>query len=61
MVKVHVSVTYPADLSFRTTKLVDHLPFAPDSLMLDHRKLFFYDVTEEDPRRGEAHEIGAVV
>ena len=23
-------------------------------LMLDHRKLFFYDVTEEDPRKGEA-------
>ncbi len=54
VVKVHVSVTYPADLSFRTSKLVEWLPFAPDSLMLDHRKLFFYDVTEEDPRRGEA-------
>ncbi|MGD8897624.1 MAG: hypothetical protein PVJ73_16450, partial [Acidobacteriota bacterium] len=54
VVKVNVSVTYPADLSFRTTKLVEWLPFAPDSLMLDHRKLFFYDVTEEDPRKGEA-------
>jgi len=54
VVKVHVNVTYPADLSFRTSKLVEWLPFAPDSLMLDHRKLFFYDVTEEDPRRGEA-------
>jgi hypothetical protein len=54
VVKVHVSVTHSADLSFRTTKLVEWLPFAPDSLMLDHRKLFFYDVTEEDPRRGEA-------
>ena len=54
VVKVHVSVTFPADLSFRTPKIVQFLPFAPDSLMLDHRKLFFYDVSEEDPRRGEA-------
>lgn len=54
VVKVHVSVTHIADLSFRTNKLVQFLPFAPDSLMLDHRKLFFYDVTEADPRRGEA-------
>ena len=54
VIKVHVSITLPADLSFRTPKLVSFLPFAPDSLMLDHRKLFFYDVTEEDPSRGEA-------
>ncbi len=54
VIKVHVSVTFPADLSFRTPRVVDFLPFAPDSIMLDHRKLFFYDVTEEDPRRGEA-------
>ena len=54
VIKVHVSVTFPADLSFRTPKVVQFLPFAPDSIMLDHRKLFFYDVTEEDPRRGEA-------
>ena len=54
VIKVHVSITLPADLSFRTSKLVSFIPFAPDSLMLDHRKLFFYDVTEEDPSRGEA-------
>jgi hypothetical protein len=54
VIKVHVNVTFPADLSFRTPRVVSFLPFAPDSLMLDHRKLFFYDVTEEDPRRGEA-------
>jgi hypothetical protein len=54
VIKVHVSITLPADLSFRTPKLVSFLPFAPDSLMLDHRKLFFYDVTEEDPSKGEA-------
>ena len=54
VIKVHVNVTYPADLSFRTAKVLEFFPFAPDSLMLDHRKLFFYDVTEEDPRKGEA-------
>jgi hypothetical protein len=53
-VRVNVSVTYPADLSFRSTRVVGFLPFAPDTLALDHRKLFLYDVTEEDPARGEA-------
>jgi hypothetical protein len=52
--KVHVSITFPADLSFRTKRLLEGLRFAPDSLMLDHRKVFFYDVTEEDPSRGRA-------
>jgi phosphatidylserine/phosphatidylglycerophosphate/cardiolipin synthase-like enzyme len=54
LVKVHVSVTLPADLSFRSSGLVGLVPFVPDTVMLDHRKLFFYDVTEEDPRRGAA-------
>jgi len=54
VVKVHVSVTFPADLSFRSSRVVGFLPFAPDSITLDHRKLFFYDVTEEDPGRGQA-------
>ena len=53
-VKVHVSVTFPADLSFRSSRVVDFLPFAPDSITLDHRKLFFHDVTEQDPGRGQA-------
>ncbi|HEX9189262.1 MAG TPA: hypothetical protein VGB87_19450, partial [Vicinamibacteria bacterium] len=54
VVKVHVNVTFPADLSFRTKQVLEGLRFAPDSLMLDHRKLFFYDITEEDPGRGRA-------
>lgn len=54
MIKVNVSVTFPADLSFRSSRIVDFLPFAPDSITLDHRKLFFYDVAEEDPGRGQA-------
>ena len=53
-VKVHVNVTFPADMSFRANQIVKVMRFVPDSLMLDHRKLFFYDVTEEDPRRGAA-------
>ncbi len=54
VVRVHVSVTFPADLSFRSTRVVEFLPFAPDSITLDHRKLFFYDVSEDDPGRGQA-------
>lgn len=52
--RVHVSVTFRADLSFRTKQLMRVFALEPDSIMLDHRKLFFYDVTEEDPRRGAA-------
>ena len=37
------------------------LPFVPDTVMLDHRKLFFYDVTEEDPGRGAAAFTGTGV
>jgi hypothetical protein len=54
VIKVNVSVTFPADMSFRSSRVVDFLPFAPDSITLDHRKLFFYDVTEDDPGRGQA-------
>ncbi len=54
LVRVHVNVTLPADLSFRSAGLVGVIPFVPDTVMLDHRKLFFYDVTEADPRRGAA-------
>jgi phosphatidylserine/phosphatidylglycerophosphate/cardiolipin synthase-like enzyme len=60
-VKVHVSVTNPADFSFRTSRLVGYLPIAPDTAMRDHRKIAFRDVTEEDPARGEALLGGAAV
>jgi hypothetical protein len=53
-VKVHVSVTHPADVSFRSESLIPHLNFVPDLLMHDHRKISFRDVTESDPGRGEA-------
>jgi hypothetical protein len=60
-VRVHVSVTNPADFSFRTSRLVGYLPIAPDTAMRDHRKIAFRDVTEDDPARGEALLGGAAV
>jgi hypothetical protein len=60
LVKVHVNVTNPADPSFWSTRVVRGLPL-PDNMMRDHRKLVFYDITEEDPYRGEAIFTGAGV
>ncbi len=60
VVKVHVSVTQPADLTFRTSHLLG-LPFASDNLMRDHRKIAFRDVTELDPSRGNAMYAGVGV
>ncbi|MDH3732687.1 MAG: hypothetical protein OEU54_04100 [Gemmatimonadota bacterium] len=50
-VKVHVSVTNPADPNYATNQF---LPFAgwPDDALRDHRKIAFYDVSEEDPYSG---------
>jgi hypothetical protein len=53
-IKVHVNITNRADFSFRSRHLIDHMPVAPDTVMRDHRKLSFYDVTELDPGKGEA-------
>jgi hypothetical protein len=53
LVKVHVSVTHPADPSFRSRNVVPHFNM-PDDLMRDHRKAVVYDVSEEDPFRGMA-------
>jgi hypothetical protein len=54
LVKVHVNITNPTDLSFRSRHLINGLTIAPDILMRDHRKISFYDVTELDPAKGEA-------
>lgn len=59
MVKVHVSITQPSDFTFRSHRIIPPLPFLPDNLMRDHRKLAFYDLTEADPYRG-AMIIGGV-
>ncbi len=60
-VKVHVSITGPVDFSYRTSRLVAHLPIVPDTVIRDHRKIAFRDVTEADPGRGEALYAGVAV
>ncbi len=53
LIKVHVNITNPADPSFRSMHSMGIFP-VPDALMRDHRKIFFYDITEDDPYRGLA-------
>jgi phosphatidylserine/phosphatidylglycerophosphate/cardiolipin synthase-like enzyme len=50
-VKVHVSITYPGDPSFR--RRIGPAAFV-DDFMRDHRKIVFWDLTERDPSRGGA-------
>jgi phosphatidylserine/phosphatidylglycerophosphate/cardiolipin synthase-like enzyme len=57
-VKVHVSVVHPSDFSFRSHHILPPLPFTPDNLMRDHRKIVIYDVAEDDPYRGGALVMG---
>jgi hypothetical protein len=52
VVKVHVNITFPSDFSFRSKRIIPPIPFAPDNLMRDHRKIVFYDINESDPYRG---------
>lgn len=52
-IKVHVSITNAADPSFWSHGVVPAIGL-PDNVMRDHRKIVFYDVTEEDPFRGLA-------
>jgi len=53
VVKVHVNITNPADVSFWTGEV---LPFIglPDMVGRDHRKIAFADLSEEDPYSGRA-------
>jgi hypothetical protein len=60
LVKVHVNITNPADPSFWSLRVLWPLPL-PDNMMRDHRKLVFYDLSEQDPYRGEAIFTGAGV
>jgi hypothetical protein len=60
-IKVHVNVTWPPDFSFRSHHVVPKVPFVPDNIMRDHRKLAFYDLREDDPYRGELLVAGAGV
>lgn len=60
LVRVHVNVTNPSDLSFWSWGVARFVSL-PDNIMRDHRKFAFYDLTEEDPYRGEAIYTGAGV
>jgi phosphatidylserine/phosphatidylglycerophosphate/cardiolipin synthase-like enzyme len=57
LVRVHVSVTNPADPSFRSNQILRFVGM-PDDFMRDHRKAVLYDVSEEDPYRGMAMYAG---
>jgi phosphatidylserine/phosphatidylglycerophosphate/cardiolipin synthase-like enzyme len=57
-IRVHVNVGNPSDFSFRSHHIIPGIPFAPDNLMRDHRKLVFYDVNEADPERGGLFVMG---
>jgi hypothetical protein len=60
LVKVHVNITNTADPTFWSWRLATGFP-VPDTWMRDHRKVAFYDITEDDPNRGEAILTGAGV
>jgi len=52
VVRVNVNVMQPSDFSFRSSRTVPPLPFIPDNIIRDHRKLAFYDFTESNPYDG---------
>lgn len=58
VVKVNVNITQPADFSFRSRRIVPPIPFTPDDVMRDHRKIAFYDLNEADPYRGAMFVMG---
>lgn len=60
LIKVHVNITNVASPTFFSWRLATGLP-VPDNITRDHRKIAFYDITEADPRRGEALLTGAGV
>jgi len=53
-IKINVNNTNIADMSYRSNYLFGWLPFIPDVLLRDHRKISFHDITELDPAQGEA-------
>ena len=61
VIRVNVNVLLPSDWSFRSHRIVPPFPFVPDNIMRDHRKLVFYDLSEEDPFRGSALVMGVGV
>ena len=57
-IKVHVNVGNQSDFSFRSSHIIPGIPFVPDNVMRDHRKLVIYDVNEADPNRGAVFVMG---
>jgi hypothetical protein len=58
VVSVHVNVMNQSDFSFRSGHIIPGVPFTPDNVMRDHRKLVLYDVNEADPTRGAVFVMG---
>jgi hypothetical protein len=56
-IRVHINITNPADFSFIGNHIAGIIP-VPDNMIRDHRKIAFYDITEEDPNRGQAMYTG---
>ena len=52
VVRVNVNVTFPSDFSFRSIRIAPPIPFTPDNVVRDHRKMVVYDITETDPYDG---------
>jgi hypothetical protein len=50
-IKVHASITNPADPTYWAREPFPVVSW-PDNVMRDHRKISFYDITEDDPYRG---------
>ena len=53
-IKVHVNITNQADRSFWSGRSLGMFFGYPDNIMRDHRKIAFYDITEDDPYKGMA-------
>ena len=51
-VAVHVNIVEPTDFSFRSSHIVPGIPFTPDNIEREHRKIVFYDLNEADPYKG---------
>jgi hypothetical protein len=58
LIKVHVNITNPSDPTFWSPEVLP-LVGMPDNVMRDHRKIAFFDISEEDPYRGRAIYTGA--
>jgi hypothetical protein len=50
-IKVHVNITNPSDFSFQSFHMAGIIPI-PDNMIRDHRKIAFYDITDQDPYKG---------